>query len=410
MGTSRFIYNQTIEYINSDQPSLNKGKLRTKFVTNVPEDKQWQRDTPQGVREGGVFDAYNAFDSNMKKFKKTRIPFKLKYRSRKSNSQTINLPVDSLKKDFRFYPRLLGKNSCVLTYDSEKSNLKFRTKTINQMIDKVDENGKLVRNEKGKVMKVPSGKKLDKGQILKHELKIQKLKTGEWYLLVPLEIEVKSSENQGAIISLDPGVRTFQTGYSPDGGVFQFGDGDFKIIRNYMLKTDKLQTMMTGIKGRKKRRYRQAFLKRLRNVRNRIKDCHRKVVKYLVDNFDVIIIPIFHTKDMSNRDKRKINSKTVRNMMGWSHYKFRMMLISKVLEYSNKRVLFPSEEFTSKTCTRCGVISKNLGSSKTLSCGSCGLIIDRDINGSRNILLKTCSELSKVVASTCLTLGPLLSD
>jgi putative transposase len=410
MGTSRYLYNKTIEYINSDQPYLGKGKLRTKFVTNVTEDLLWQKEIPQGVREGAVFYAYNAFDSNMKKFKKTRIPFTLRFRTRKARSQTINLPVDSLKENFRLYPRLLGKNSAILTYEHEKSNIQFRTKTINEMVDKLDENGKVIKNQNGKKIKVKSGRKINCGQILKNELKIQKLKTGEWYLLVPLEINVKNSDNQGGIISLDPGVRTFQTGYSPDGSVFQFGDGDIKNIRNYMLKTDKFQSILSGIKGRKRHRYRKAFLKRLRNVKNRIKDCHRKVVKYLVDNFDIIIVPIFHSKDMCNRDRRRINSVTVRNMMGWSHYKFRMMLISKVLEYSKKRVLFPSEEYTSKTCTRCGVIKNNLGSSKVLMCSSCGLVIDRDVNGSRNILLKTCNELSEVITSTCLTLGPLLGD
>ncbi len=86
------------------------------------------------------------------------------------------------------------------------------------------------------------------------------------------------------------------------------------------------------------------------------------------------------------------------------------MLISKVLEYSNKRLLFPSEEYTSKTCGNCGVLKNNLGGSKVLNCGSCGLKIDRDINGSRNILLKTYNELEKVLTSTCLTLGPLLGD
>ena len=178
----------------------------------------------------------------------------------------------------------------------------------------------------------------------------------------------------------------------------------------YLLKTDKFQSIMTTIKGHKKHRYRKAYLKRLRNVRNRIMDCHRKVVKYLVDNYDVIILPIFHSKEMSKKDNRKINSTTVRNMMGWSHYKFRMMLISKVLEYNNKYILFPSEEYTSKTCTNCGVIKNNLGGAKVLNCSRCGLKIDRDVNGSRNILLKTIDSLPEVIMGTCLTLGPLLGD
>ena len=46
------------------------------------------------------------------------------------------------------------------------------------------------------------------------------------------------------------------------------------------------------------------------------------------------------------------------------------------------------EHFTSKTCTCCGHLHSNLGSSREYNCYSCGLFIDRDINGARNILLK----------------------
>ncbi|RHZ62220.1 hypothetical protein Glove_341g17 [Diversispora epigaea] len=45
-------------------------------------------------------------------------------------------------------------------------------------------------------------------------------------------------------------------------------------------------------------------------------------------------------------------------------------------------------KYTSKTCGNCGFIKKNLGESKTFRCDSCDLVIDRDVNGARNILLK----------------------
>ena len=40
---------------------------------------------------------------------------------------------------------------------------------------------------------------------------------------------------------------------------------------------------------------------------------------------------------------------------------------------------------TSKTCSKCSNIHKNLGQNKTYECASCGLSIDRDINASINI-------------------------
>jgi predicted RNA-binding Zn-ribbon protein involved in translation (DUF1610 family) len=45
------------------------------------------------------------------------------------------------------------------------------------------------------------------------------------------------------------------------------------------------------------------------------------------------------------------------------------------------------EHNTSKTCTCCGYIKHDLKSSKVFNCNQCGMILDRDINGSRNMLV-----------------------
>ena len=60
----------------------------------------------------------------------------------------------------------------------------------------------------------------------------------------------------------------------------------------------------------------------------------------------------------------------------------------KCKEYKRKLILV-NESFTSKTCTKCGNLKNDLGSSKVYNCKNCGISIDRDHNGARNILLKT---------------------
>ena len=230
------------------------------------------------------------------------------------------------------------------------------------------------------------------GEVLKNVLRIQKTKTGKWYLCVPCELMVTTSESQGGIIALDPGIRTFLTGYSPDGELLQIGDNDINLIRKYLIKTDKFKSKISKLKGKTKRRCIKALLKRYLKVKNWVKDCHRKTVKHLIDNYDYIILPPFQSKQMSQRHQRNINSQTVRNMLTWSHYKFRVMLLQKAEQYNNKHVLCPTEEYTSKTCTRCGNIKTDLGGNKIYNCIKCGLKIDRDINGSRNIFIKCLSQ------------------
>ena len=46
----------------------------------------------------------------------------------------------------------------------------------------------------------------------------------------------------------------------------------------------------------------------------------------------------------------------------------------------------------SKTCTNCGELHRNLGGSKTFCCPKCKVVLDRDANGARNILLKFLTE------------------
>ncbi len=212
--------------------------------------------------------------------------------------------------------------------------------------------------------------------------------SNRWYLCVPLDINVDASDNQGGIISLDPGVRTFLTGYSPEGEIIKIGDNDINRIRKYLLKTDRFISKISKMNGNKKKRCNRAKLKRFEKVRNWIKDCHRKTTCYLIKNYNYILLPPFKTQEMSNNKRRRINSKTVRNMYTWSHYRFRMMLLNKAEEYDNKNIICPTEEYTSKTCGCCGNIKYDLGSDKIYKCQKCNVIMDRDINGSRNILIK----------------------
>lgn len=73
-----------------------------------------------------------------------------------------------------------------------------------------------------------------------------------------------------------------------------------------------------------------------------------------------------------------------------SHYKFKQYLKVTAKRYRTN-VYDVDESFTSQCCTLCGVLSKDYDY-RTKKCACCGLKIDRDMNGSRNIYLKSvCS-------------------
>ena len=93
---------------------------------------------------------------------------------------------------------------------------------------------------------------------------------------------------------------------------------------------------------------------------------------YIIDHID------------GDRANRNIGSKTVRNMLTMSHYKYRQRLEWAATRYPGRYVLVTEEPGTSKTCTNCGYWNSNLGSDEVYCCGGCGICVGRDLAGARN--------------------------
>ena len=126
-------------------------------------------------------------------------------------------------------------------------------------------------------------------------------------------------------------------------------------------------------------------------IRNLVDECHKKTANYLAKNYQLILLPTFETSEMTNRSKRKIRSKTARQMLTWAHYRFKQVLKNKA-ELSGCQVIDVTEEFTSKTCTRCGHVHAKLGGAKIFKCPVCHHTIPRDWNGALGIMLKALSD------------------
>ena len=73
-----------------------------------------------------------------------------------------------------------------------------------------------------------------------------------------------------------------------------------------------------------------------------------------------------------------------------SHYRFKECLKLKAEEYSYTTVHIVEDSFTSQTCTKCGLffLCNNYTERKKCENLECNYRVDRDVNGSRNILLK----------------------
>ena len=73
--------------------------------------------------------------------------------------------------------------------------------------------------------------------------------------------------------------------------------------------------------------------------------------------------------------------------MKFNEKSFKEKLLNKCKD-SDIKVIIRQEYYTSKTCTICGFLKHDLGSNKVYKCDECKTVIDRDINGARNIMLR----------------------
>jgi len=299
---------------------------------------EWTRKTPFQIKKMAVKDAIMALKEGKKRVKKHIIrKFSLSFRSRKTPRQSCYIPSTAIK-DSGIYPRVGG------------IGLKY-----SQPLPDVLKDSRLVYIH------------------------------GDFYLALPVTEKLSVAENQGQrVVSIDPGVRTFHTFYSPD-VAGKIGQGDFSRIQRLAYHLDALLSRASTQPKQKRRNMLLAASRMRAKIKNLIDELHHKTALFYCTNFDVILLPKFETSQMVGKAGRKIHRKTVRNMLTFAHYRFSQFLKHKALEYG-KLVIDVTEEYTSKTHPLTGEI-RNIGSSKRLRISK-DVWIDRDICGAFNIMLK----------------------
>ena len=216
------------------------------------------------------------------------------------------------------------------------------------------------------------------------------LRYGQYHLAVPYDEKLPPQrENQARVVALDPGVRSFLTWYCVD-SVGKIGEGAFFRIQRLCERLDDLLSRAAKSPARKRRNMRRAAGRMRIKVENLIAELHRQAARFLVGKFDVILLPTFETSEMVERGRRRIRSKTVRNLLSLAHYRFEMFLRHKAAEYG-VTVLSVNEAYTTKTVSWTGELLENVGGASVVV-GRDGERMDRDYNGARGIYLRALGD------------------
>lgn len=386
----RHVYNKTVEAINSGEESTRKA-LRAATVNDevwkkVMTDEAWKV-VPYEIRDGAMLDAFKAAKSTKASLKARGIEtkhWKFKFRHKKDPTESITIRKRQLN-------RKTGK-------DKYWSKLFGYSKHRDVMCSKRPLPGDF-----------------------DHDIRLWHHRVlGIYYLVVPetCPAGVLHPDTQGnkaaavvtekkSVVAIDPGVRTFATCYDPEGTAIKWGcegeDGTPSANNKLWRIANQIQSLRTRmgkhtILHRKRYRMRRAAFRLDMRVRHMVDELHHKLARWLCTNYEAVILPEFRVSGMVEKRnskrkwKRKIAKKTVRQLYSLSQCRFREFLKHKAGELGSSLAIV-SERYTTMTCGSCGLLNV-VGGSEVYRCRFCGYIADRDINASRNILLKYISDNS----------------
>ena len=308
------------------------------------------------------------------------------------NSSPINNNIQT-----KIYSHILDetiKLACS-NYKSALSNLKnknikhfrirfWRFNRKNLVLDfekKLINKNKLCYNVFGNIIYKYNNKNFNLNNVNSHCKVHYNKETNKYYLLIcKLENYDNNINNLKETIVLDPGIRTFLTGLS-NKTVTHIGYGMDKKIKKLHLSIKDLNKKNKIHKKKKK-------IKKIRKkIKNLINEMHNKTILYLTSNYKNILIGNMSSKSIVKKGNN-INKMTKQIAMSYSFYVFKHKLLIKCIEKRNNYKEI-NESYTSKMCSNCGTLNNKLKGSKIFSCNNCNLLIDRDVNGARGILIKS---------------------
>ena len=205
---------------------------------------------------------------------------------------------------------------------------------------------------------------------------VSKDTTGKYFASILVETEIKQFKKTGKTIGIDVGLKELAT--LSDGTVIE----NPKWFRKSQAKLKKMQRRLSK-KVKRSTRYKKCKLKIARlhkKTANQREHYLHNLTTKIVKDFDVICIEDLNVSGMLK------NRKLSKSISDVSFSKMFLMLDYKCKWYGKELVKIPRFAPSSKTCSNCGNVKKELKlSERTYHCEVCDFEMDRDLNASINI-------------------------
>ena len=336
-----------IEQINikiNDNKNLKKEAIKNiKFEKNN-NINDWELNTPKDTRAGAVDDVCKAYNTAFTNLKRGNIKFfNMNYRKNDINNSSILISKQTIKIENNKIK--LPKSS----FEKEDLYIKIGNKTL----------------------------KKNKNIVIENDNRLVKQK-GEYYLLVPISVKQQEFKKPINYCGIDPGIRTFMTCFGNNGCI------EYKHNKLLLDKLNKKLYYLKQLRTLSFHNKRVALNKIETKKNNIINEVHWKTINSILSSNDVILYGDIKSHNIVKKSK---NSKLNQDFNDLKFYSFKQRLLYKSICY-NKLVIMVNEAYTTKTCSCCGTINNNVGSSEIFNCTNCNKYIGRDVNAAKNILLK----------------------
>ena len=259
---------------------------------------------------------------------------------------------------------------------------KFKKKTNTNNYTTNNQNGTVyIENNHIKVPKLKSMIKIKQHREFVGIIKsctVSQVPSGKYYISILVDTPNIQLPKLNSKIGVDLGIKEFAITSNEE---FFHNPKHLKKSEKRLARLQKdLSRKKNGSNNRRKAKIKVAKLHE--KISNQRKDMLHKVSTQLINENQVIVIEDLKVSNMIK------NHKLAKSIADVSWSEFRRMLEYKAKWYGREIIIAPSNYASSQLCSNCGnksIQTKDL-SCRTYICSVCGMIMDRDINASKNLL------------------------
>ena len=348
LGCYRFVYNHMLarkqDAYKEDKTNLGLTELSKYFHGTLLKDEQyaWLKEQNTKVMNQSIRQMLTAYDKFFKEHK--GFP---KFKS-KRDKQSALFPIGAISKKNTF-------DSRKITLTKNLKNISFRCSDL--YLSRLQKYKDSIRNAT-----------------------LSKTKSGCYTLSILIEMkedEFVKFNKTSRDVGIDLGVKDFVI--TSDGNVFE---------NKHFYKKDEKRLAKLQRQLSKKRKGSSNFHKQCKRIArvfetitNKKENYIHSVVNWLLHHYDTIYMEDLNTSGLLK------NHKLAKAIQEVGFFKFKTTLQNKALQNDKKVILIGRYYPSSKTCSKCGYIHKDLKlQDRHWQCPKCGANHDRDFNAAVNIL------------------------